>query len=171
MKKFLSVLLVALLALTMSVSAFADDSQVPREESKDVEIVINSSSIDDTSVYSVNVAWDSLTFTYTISDGAWDPETHSYPGGWDKTDANITVTNHSNAGVNVSAAFTEGGTTATKSSVTARLGNATFTLGTAVGTAVGEAPSDTITVAITGAPDVTDGYTLSTITVTISVAD
>lgn len=175
MKKLLALLLVAILALSLSLFAFADtitSLDVPATETGNVNVTVTDSRRPDeiTPTYNVVVEWGTLNFTYNIT-GNWDPENHKYVGNWNNTSGTITVTNHSDAGVDVSAAFPEAQTEVTTNSVTATLGNNTFNLATAVGTAKDAAPSNTITVTITGAPDVTESYTLSTITVTISKAD
>lgn len=66
-------------------------------------------------VYSVDVVWDDMTFTYTTTGTSeWQPDTHTYTinggaGTWAAagggTSAGITATNHSNAGVNVAFSF------------------------------------------------------------------
>ena len=57
-------------------------------------------------VYSVDITWGDMAFTYTAEAGIWDPATHKTTdaegGVWtvDKDGGNtITVTNHSNTGV------------------------------------------------------------------------
>ena len=54
-------------------------------------------------VYSVDVAWENLTFVYKESDRSWNPETHQYElsneSGWKESNATISVTNHSNADI------------------------------------------------------------------------
>lgn len=57
-------------------------------------------------VISVNVSWGSMEFDYVQGD--WDPDTHSYSGGWTAAaaDANkITVANNGNVSVDVDFAF------------------------------------------------------------------
>jgi hypothetical protein len=74
-------------------------------------------------VYKVDVKWDSLEFTYDFGSSnqnksdleiTWDPDNHKYSleegndavTGWgDKTSANVTVENHSNAAVSVTTTF------------------------------------------------------------------
>ena len=66
-----------------------------------------------TPIYSVDITWGSMEFTYTAaSEGTWNPATHQFdnivPGKWSHADdANkITVTNHSNAPITAEFAFT-----------------------------------------------------------------
>ncbi|MBR5572471.1 MAG: hypothetical protein IKV99_07520 [Oscillospiraceae bacterium] len=66
-----------------------------------------------TPIYSVDITWGSMEFTYTAaSEGTWNPATHQFdnavPRQWSHAnDANkITVTNHSNAPITAEFAFT-----------------------------------------------------------------
>lgn len=63
-------------------------------------------------VYSVDVSWGSMEFTYTgETEGTWDPKTHTYvekkAAGWSCAEGadKVTVTNHSNADVDVSFSY------------------------------------------------------------------
>ncbi len=61
-------------------------------------------------VYSVDIAWEGLSFTYHGADeGTWDPDTHQYEGsteaGWEEGKGTISITNHSNTDVNASASY------------------------------------------------------------------
>lgn len=63
-------------------------------------------------VYNVNIEWGEMTFTYeTKGDKTWNPDNHTYnidaDDGWKATGNEVTVTNHSNAPVNVAFAFTK----------------------------------------------------------------
>lgn len=62
-------------------------------------------------VYSVDVQWEEMKFTYThTGNKTWNPETHQYElemdGFWSTEGSGFTVTNHSNADVNVDFDFT-----------------------------------------------------------------
>ncbi len=126
-------------------------------------------------VYSVDIAWGDMAFTYTAgSAGTWDPATHSVAGGtsgaWtpDSSDGNkITVTNHSNAEVTASLTYTP---VAAFSGITGTFSNATLNLATAVGTAVSAAPSNYTTLSLSGAlaSGTADNTKIGTITVTLS---
>lgn len=68
---------------------------------------------DEDIVYSVDVSWGSMEFTYEDEiEGTWNPATHNYdgaePAGWNCTNGanKVTVTNHSNADVKVSFGYT-----------------------------------------------------------------
>ena len=167
MKKILASVLALVLIVCMSVPVFATDiTTLPGEDTGDVEILVAGNA--DT-VYKVVLDWDSLDFTYTFdSDDIWDPDTHTYgndDANWDKTTANIVVTNHSNEDVAIAAEID----TATTNGVTATLGNTAFNLDTAVGTEVTDAPADTIGVEISGVPTIEEDFTLGTSTVTVDV--
>lgn len=176
MKKLLAFIVVAVLAFSMSVSAFAEGVTPSGGSTGDVNVKIDTTDIDENPVdpenpiYHVVIAWGNLDFTYKISSMEWDTENHYYPGNWDHTSADIKVTNHSNAGVNVASSFPSGNT-AVKQSVTATLTNYSFALATAVGTASDNAPNNSTTVTVTGKPDTATDYKIDTVTVAISTQD
>ena len=125
-------------------------------------------------VYSVDITWGDMAFTYTAEAGIWDPAKHAYTGAeggaWtvDKDSGNtITVTNHSNA--DVTAAFSyaaaEGFT-----GISGSFDKESLALKTAVGTEVANAPSGTAALTLDGAlgSDTTANTTIGTITVTLN---
>lgn len=69
-------------------------------------------------VYSVDIIWGSMNFTYQVQKGSWDPETHSYStsssGTWadpvtgdnNLKSNQLKITNHSNAAVVYSIEYT-----------------------------------------------------------------
>lgn len=66
-----------------------------------------------TTVYSVDITWGSLEYTYAEgSKGTWNPKTQKYEGategGWSCSDGadTITITNHSNVAITASLGFT-----------------------------------------------------------------
>ena len=125
-------------------------------------------------VYSVDIAWTDMNFTYTgAGEGTWDPETHQYSGSsegaWTASDDSITVTNHSNTAVKATAKFeADSG----YESTTMTFGNNEATVATAVGTEVASAPSATITVTPGGTlAESADGGKIGTITVSIAAAE
>ena len=113
MKKLTSVLLVLIMVLAMSVSVFAGsveglvpggDQVIPVE----IEFVDGAKT---TTIYSVEVTWEDLTFTFTNGDEkVWNPETHQYSDttedGWSAA-RKITVNNHSNEAVKAKAVFNQ----------------------------------------------------------------
>lgn len=103
MKKTISILLVLVLALCASIPAFAADTITTGGGSATKDVKATYQPGDTPTIYSVDITWGSMEFTYTdASKGTWDPNTHEYEGeteaAWScEKDANkITVTNHSN---------------------------------------------------------------------------
>ena len=125
-------------------------------------------------VYSVDIAWTNMNFTYTgAGEGTWNPETHQYEGGteasWTDSNASVTVINHSNAAVTVTASF-EALPGYETTSMT--FGNNGATVATAEGTEFAKAPSATITITPTGSlAQTANGGKIGTITVSIAAAE
>lgn len=125
-------------------------------------------------VYSVDITWGDMAFTYTAEAGIWDPKTHtttsSTGGVWtvNNTDGDkITVTNHSNTGVTAafSYAAADGFT-----GINGTFDNASLNLESAVGTTVEAAPKATTSLSLDGALGSTtaDNTKIGTITVTLN---
>ena len=175
MKKLVSMLAVAALTCTMGTTAFAADQDGVSTGSypADVKGTYEAGSPGDV-VYSVDIAWTDMSFTYTgAGEGTWDPETHQYSGSsegaWTASNDSITVTNHSNAAVKATASYqAETG----YESTTMTFGNNGATVVTAVGTEVASAPSATITVTPSGTlAQSANGGKIGTITVSIAAAE
>lgn len=113
MKKIASELLALVMVLAVNTGAFADTID-SNPGSQDIDV--NAKYEDGVSAptkYSVDVTWGAMEFTYTVSGTkTWNPATHEYDvstsGAWTaaNTSNTITVTNHSNAGITASFAFT-----------------------------------------------------------------
>lgn len=109
MKKLFSLVLALALLLSLSVPAFAAEiTPNGNNASADVNGTYVAGAESDI-VYSVDIAWEGLNFTYTDSSkGTWNPTNHAYENGtaasWSGT-GNITVTNHSNDGIVVIPAY------------------------------------------------------------------
>lgn len=125
-------------------------------------------------VYSVDITWGDMAFTYTEAAGIWNPANHTYTdaegGGWkvDKEGGNtITVTNHSNADVTAvfNYAAAEG-----FDGISGSFDKDSLGLKSAVGTEVANAPTGTAALTLTGAlgSDTTANTTIGTITVTLN---
>ena len=175
MKKMISLLAAAALTCTMGTTAFAADQDGVKtgDYTADVNGTYQAGISGDV-VYSVDIAWTDMSFTYTgAGEGTWDPETHQYSGSsegaWTASDDSITVTNHSNAAVKATAKFeADSG----YESTTMSFGNNEATVATAVGTEVASAPSATITVTPGGTlAESADGGKIGTITVSIAAAE
>ena len=173
MKKLVSMLAVAALTCTMGTTAFAADQDgvSTGDYTADVKGTYQAGGA---VVYSVDIAWTNMNFTYTgAGEGTWDPETHQYSGSsegaWTASNDSITVTNHSNAAVKATASYqAETG----YESTTMSFGNNEATVATAVGTEVASAPSATITVTPGGTlAESANGGKIGTITVSIAAAE
>ena len=103
---FITVL--ALLVAMASASVFAAGSTLT-DKKDDHSIDVQAKYVDGTvspDVYSIDVTWDAMQFTYSTSGTReWNPETHEYTGeltnGWTSDGNTVTVTNHSNRDVKV----------------------------------------------------------------------
>lgn len=156
-RKLFVVALALVLTLCMTATAFAGTSNVTdlSDSSKNpVSIDVKGSYSDEHTsgtVYSVDISWGSMSFTYSISGAmSWNPNTHQYNDNETKvwvlsngiagTDDAITVKNHSNAPINAELSFNSTvssvtGGTFTSTSVTGGVfENNTFKLNSAEGT-------------------------------------
>lgn len=108
-------------------------------------------------VYSVDVAWGNMEFTYTVADeGTWNPETHQFDsaseGSWSCTEGQdkVTVTNHSNAPVEVGFSYTA---ETNYQGITGNFDKTKEQLATAEGTEVADAPTATAQLTLSGKLD------------------
>lgn len=173
MKKMISAILVVTALCCMSMTVFAaDTATVGQNGSKEIEVTAKYASSSVTpNVYSVDIEWSSMNFTYTEQETAtWNANDHSYSvstdAGWDKTTATVKVTNHSNVDVNVDVTYTAVGSTGITGTITN--GSAALDAGV-VGNYAG-ADSQTATLTISGTPNdavTADGVKIGTIKVTI----
>lgn len=174
MRKLLSILaLVLTVALCASFSVAAADTDIDTLDelgsvSKDVSVVYQPKVPDtDTIVYSVDVTWNDVSFAYDAGNTKWNPDAHQYnaPGDdatWTDDEGKVTVTNHSNAAVNVTVSFA----TANNGTANVAVANPSFTLESAVDKATTEADSEVATLTAEGAP--TSSAKIGTITVAIA---
>ena len=174
MKKLIATALALTMTLSLSTTALAagnvDGAGVGSQDPIDVTAKYNNSTADPI-VYSVDLKWDDMTFTYNESGTRiWDPDTHTYTdttsAGWDKISAAVTATNHSNAQVTVKFDYTPQGTTG----VNASMSKDSFKLAAGVEHKPNEAATDSSILTITGTPNnsvTAEGVTIGTITVTI----
>lgn len=125
-------------------------------------------------VYSVDITWGDMAFTYTAEAGIWDPATHKTTdaegGVWTVNNDGgntIKVTNHSNTGV--TAAFSYAAASGFEG-ITGTFDNTSLNLETAVGTTVEAAPKATTSLSLNGALGSTtaDNTKIGTITVTLN---
>ena len=166
MRKIISLTLALMLILSMSTIAFAAEQSDSHDVTARYEKTENEEAI-----YNVDIAWGELTFTYSEhTEKTWNPDTHTYDedvtGGWDKTEASVTVTNHSNVEVTVTMTLTPVAGTGVNVSLTGGSG----TLAAGVEGNVAGAAKLTGTLTISGKPNNTvtaEGIKVAEITVTI----
>ena len=176
MKKLLLVLLSLALLSALTLTAFAATlNKTTTSDTKDVTATYNPGGT--LTVYSVDIAWGSMSFEYTdASAGTWDPATHTYsgstPAAWASTTNTITVTNHSNAGVSVKLDYTPA---ADYTGITGTFQNAAeetvtaLNLATAEGTTPATAPGATATLNLSGElPESASSVTVGSVTVTLN---
>ena len=176
MKKLLSVILALVMALSLSVTAFA----ATNDGTQDTKITVNGSYVSGaagSSVISVDIEWEAMDFTYSVaSQGTWNPATHAYDGqtegGWSDNTPAITVTNHSNVAVNATLGFTADvtGVVGTFTEASGTENDNILNLATAEGTEVANAPTATANFGISGAA-INASQKLGTITVAIAKAE
>lgn len=176
-KKTALVLTLAMVFSLAPLSAYADTiTSVGSSASHDVTATYRADSSGGAggTVYSVDITWGDMAFTYTAEAGIWDPATHKTTdaegGVWtvDKDGGNtITVTNHSNTGV--TAAFSYAAADGF-GDISGSFDHDSLTLQTAVGTAVEAAPKATTSLSLDGALGSTtaDNTKIGTITVTLN---
>ena len=162
------VLTVALCAsFAVSATTYNNLASIPAQD-----VSLTYDPVNEATVYSVDVAWTDLTFTYSAGTEKWDPTKHTYSisnddADWTNTDGSITVTNHSNADVDVTVEYAK----ATGYDVEVDVTNGEFTLESAVDKAVSAADFETVTFSVdtaaSTAPTVDDA-TVGTVTVTIA---
>ncbi len=175
MKKLIATALALTMTLSLSTTALAagnvDGAGVGSLDPIDVTAKYNDG-VTEPAVYSVDLAWEDMTFTYNESGTrTWNPDTHTYTdsttSGWDKTTATIQMTNHSNVAVDVDLTYTpvEG------TGITGALNVTEFSFKAGPEGDPEGASTKFATLTISGTPNDTvtaEGVTVGTITVTIS---
>lgn len=179
-KKVLAVVLALVMALALSVTAFAGENNGTKPENGPTKIDVTGAYSGEGTpidVYSVDISWGSMEFTYkTTGEKTWNPETHEYNvnegDGWvfeDGADV-VTVVNHSNAAVKVDFSF-EKDNEPYKGPYTGTMSNESETLDPAVeNTALETAPSTTSKLQLNGKLNAvqTESTKLGQITVSLS---
>lgn len=170
MKKIVSLILALAVLMTLSMTAFAA-TITTGDQTIDVEAKYQDNTTTAT-VYSVDVSWGAMQFTYTESGAmTWNPGDHTYTdsttAGWTANGNTVTVTNHSNADVTASFAFAalDAYNTVTGSF---DIASATLDAGVVDGYDAADKVVATLTLAGTLAETVTDFTKVGTITVTIA---
>ena len=168
MKKIIAATLALTLSMSMGNFVYAAD-----DSSADIKATYQAGKENTDTVYSVDVKWGSLEYTYSSGvTKSWDPKTLKYKetsgtSSWTCQDGadQITVTNNSNADITASLAYAETG-----SNITGTFTNSKIGLKSAEGTNVGESPSETTTLSLKGALSNTtaEKQEIGNVTVTIS---
>lgn len=168
MKKIIAATLALTLSMSMGNFVYAAD-----DSSADIKATYQAGKENTDTVYSVDVKWGSLEYTYSSGvTKSWDPKTLKYKetsgtSSWTCQDGadQITVTNNSNADITASLAYDK-----TDSNITGTFTNSKIGLKSAEGTNVGESPSETTTLSLKG--DLSDTTAvkkeIGKVTVTIS---
>lgn len=171
--KLFIVLLALVLTMSMTAVSFADTTVTTLDNTQNIDVTGSYNSGGDAGdIYSVDIAWEAMEFTYTAaSSTAWNPKTHTYDttasAGWIANGNTVKTTNHSNKPVNVALSFTND--TSTAPNVTGSFDNANYTLATAVGTTFDNAPSETSTLTLGGTLDAVSGNVkIGTVTVALT---
>ena len=169
MKKMIA----ATLALTLSMS-MGNLVYAVEDKSFDIKATYQAGKENTDTVYSVDVKWGSLEYTYSSGvTKSWDSTTLKYKetsgtSSWTcQEGANqITVTNNSNADITASLAYGQ-----TDSNITGTFTNSKIGLKSAEGTNVGESPSETTTLSLKGALSDTTAEKKEIGKVTVTISD
>lgn len=106
MKKLLTGILSLALAASMSVPAFAANTET-NNGTAGTNITVNGkyqAGAESPDVISVDISWEDMNFEYTEGEKTWNPTTHQYdqtPGKWSNTPKYIYFKNHSNIDVRI----------------------------------------------------------------------
>ena len=167
MRKIITILaLVLTVALCTSFAASAATISGLNTASEDANVTVNPKAEDKTAVYSVDVTWTDVAFTYSAGTTTWNPSTHEYDAAgaaasWTDNQGTVTVTNHSNAAVTATVRFEKSG------NVDVAIENAEIDLPSAEGKDTKAAElTDTATLTASGTP--TASGKIGTVKVTIA---
>lgn len=169
MKKIIAATLALTLSMSMGNFVYAAEA-----ESADIKATYQAGKENTDTVYSVDVKWGSLEYTYSSGvTKSWDPTTLKYKetsgtSSWTCQDGadQITVTNNSNADITASLAYAETG-----SNITGTFTNSKIGLKSAEGTNVGKSPSETTTLSLKGALSDTTAVKKEIGKVTVTISD
>lgn len=169
MKKIIA----ATLALTLSMS-MGNFVYAAEDSSAEIKATYQAGEKNTDTVYSVDVEWGSLEYTYSSGvKRRWDPTTLKYKetsgtSSWTCLDGadQITVTNNSNADITASLAYA-----GTESNITGTFSNSKIGLKSAEGTKAGEGPSGTTTLSLNGALSDTKAQKKEIGNVTMTISD
>lgn len=166
-------IIAATLALTLSMS-MGNFVYAAEDSSADIKATYQAGKENTDTVYSVDVKWGSLEYTYSSGvTKSWDPTTLKYKetsgtSSWTCQDGadQITVTNNSNADITASLAYA-----GTESNITGTFSNSKIGLKSAEGTNAEEGPSGTTTLSLNGALSDTTAQKKEIGNVTVTISD
>ena len=169
MKKMIAATLALTLSMSMGNLVYAVEDQ-----SADIKATYQAGKESTDTVYSVDVNWGSLEYTYSSGvTKSWDPTTLKYKetsgtSSWTCQEGadQITVTNNSNADITASLAYAK-----TDSNITGTFTNSKIGLKSAEGTNVGESPRETTTLSLKGALSDTTAEKKAIGNVTVTISD
>lgn len=175
MKKIFAVILTIALLSFASINTFAASPITANGGSDSAEVKgTYKAGSSAATVYSVEISWGSMEFTYTdASKGTWNPEDHKYDGvkaaEWSCAEGEnkIEVKNHSNATVKVQLTY------APKSEynkITGTFSDSTLNLASAEGSQPSNAPSLSATLNLDGklSGETPEKTSIGTVTVTLA---
>lgn len=169
MKKIIAATLALTLSMSMGNFVYAAD-----DSSADIKATYQAGKENTDTVYSVDVKWGSLEYTYSSGvTKSWDPKTLKYKetsgtSSWTCQDGadQITVTNNSNADITASLAYAK-----TDSNITGTFSNSKIGLKSAEGTNAGQGPSGTTALSLNGALSDTTAQKKEIGNVTVTISD
>lgn len=113
--KLLSGVMALALVACMGTTAFAAEGPqagntdiTELDGTTDINVNIAATMVEEQPAYSVNVEWESMSFTYTDVAKTWSTTTHTWSadaGTWSAATSDITVINHSSEAVDVAATY------------------------------------------------------------------
>lgn len=169
MKKAISLVLAAMMAVALPGAALA----VGQGDQSHAVTGHYESGGESSVVYSVDITWDSLNFTYKDAfEGTWNAQEHVYQGAtsasWTPGNATITVTNHSNTEITATPSY-QAGLEYESASMTFNTNPLVVeSADNGLEGAAGQAVSGTIQVTPSGSLPENANGTIGTITITIS---
>lgn len=174
MKKLAAAALTITMALSMSTPAYATEINGVTNGSQDIKVTYETGTMTTDTVYSVDVEWGSLEYTYhPAATETWNPNTLKYEIStgkpyWDcEKDANkIKVVNNSNTEITAKLTYVAGN----NSGVSGSFDKAQIGLKSAEGTAREDSPNDAAYLSLSGAltETATELTTVGNVNVTIS---